>query len=97
MQVTFVASHHQEMNRITKRRWQTIHQLAFAFLNKANKVQMAFFNFGLEHAWKMVAAPPIQTLLLHKWPASPANVSLKGSQEFKFFGLRSALFKSPLE
>lgn len=56
------------MNGFTKRTCQTIHELAFILLNEA-KVQMAFFDFALDYAQKILAVPPIWTLLLNNQPS----------------------------
>ena len=50
--VTLEAPKHQEMNGVCEQTWQSLQNLAFAFMNNAC-VGEEFGDLALEHAWKV--------------------------------------------
>ena len=70
IKITFAAPQHQEMNGICERSWQSIRNIAFAFLVHA-RVGYEYLTFALEHAWKVHACLPIKNVSLNGTPISP--------------------------
>jgi hypothetical protein len=62
IRLSLAAPHHQEMNGIVERTWQSIRNIAFAFMNHA-RVSDHFGDMALEHAWKIFALLPIKDLV----------------------------------
>ena len=60
--VTLAAPKHQEMNGICERTWQSLRNLAFAFMNHA-RVCDEFGDMAFEHSWKVFSVLPIKGLL----------------------------------
>jgi hypothetical protein len=59
--VSLAAPKHQEMNGLCERTWQSIHNLAFSFMNYT-RVGEEFGSMALEHTWKVFAVLPIKGL-----------------------------------
>lgn len=62
MQGTFAAPRHQEQNGICERAWQSIRNIAFKTMAHAH-VGDEFYDFAIEHAWKVFNMLPIRDLL----------------------------------
>jgi hypothetical protein len=67
---TFAAPRHQEQNGICERAWQTIREIAFKMMVHAH-VPDEFYDFALEHAWKIFNCLPIRDLQLNGKPCTP--------------------------
>jgi hypothetical protein len=61
IKVLLAAPKHQEMNGLCERTWQSLRQLAFAFMNYA-RVREDFGDMSFEHAWKVFSVLPIKEL-----------------------------------
>ena len=70
IKVTLAAPKHQEMNGLCERTWQTIRNIAFAFMSHA-RVSMDFFDCALEHAWKVYNVLPVKGLCQNGLPTTP--------------------------
>ena len=67
---TFAAPRHQEQNGICERAWQSVREIAFKMMVHAH-VPDEFFDFALEHAWKIFNCLPIRDLQLDGKPCTP--------------------------
>jgi hypothetical protein len=67
---TFAAPRHQNQNGICERAWQSIREIAFKMMVHAN-VPDEFYDFALEHAWKIFNCLPIRDLQLDGKPCTP--------------------------
>jgi hypothetical protein len=61
MKVTLAAPKHQEMNGLCERTWQSLHQLAFSFMNYC-RFSEEFGDMAFEHAWKVFSVLPLKLL-----------------------------------
>jgi hypothetical protein len=61
VRITYAAPRHQEQNRVCESSWRNVRNLAFAYMNDA-QVDMSFFPFALQHAWKAYATLPHSAL-----------------------------------
>ena len=78
---SFAAPRHQEMNGLAERSWRSIRDLAFAMMNHAH-VGDEFFDFALDHAWKVYNCLPVRGLSHHGQPATPFEM---------FYGVKPSL------
>jgi hypothetical protein len=67
---TFAAPRHQAQNGICERAWQSIREIAFKMMVHAH-VPDKFYDFALEHAWKVFNCLPIRDLELNGKPCTP--------------------------
>ncbi len=67
---TFAAPRHQAQNGICERAWQSIREIAFKMMVHAH-VPDEFYDFALEHAWKVFCCLPIRDLQLNGKPCTP--------------------------
>ena len=70
IKITFAAPCHQEINGICEQSWQSIRDIAFAFMVHA-RVGYEYLTFALEHAWKVHACLPIKNVLTENNLTSP--------------------------
>jgi transposase InsO family protein len=67
---TFAAPCHQNQNGTCVRAWQSIREIAFKMMVHAH-VPDEFYDFALEHAWKIFNCLPIRDLQLDGKPCTP--------------------------
>ena len=56
---TFAAPCHQEQSGICERAWQPVREIAFKMMVNAPHVPDEFFDFALDHRWKVFNCLPI--------------------------------------
>jgi transposase InsO family protein len=61
IQLSFAAPRHQEQNGICESNWRHVRDLAFALMNQA-QVDMTFFHYALQHAYKVHSVLPHRAL-----------------------------------
>jgi hypothetical protein len=67
---TFAAPRHQAQNGICERAWQSMREIAFKMIVHAHAPD-EFYDFALEHAWKVFNCLPICDLQLDGKPCAP--------------------------
>jgi hypothetical protein len=67
---TFAAPRHQAQNGTCERTWQSTREIAFKMMVHAH-VPDEFYDFALEHAWKIFSCLPIHDLELEGKPCTP--------------------------
>jgi hypothetical protein len=67
---TFAAPRHQNQNGICERAWQSMREIAFKMMVHAH-VPDEFYDFTLEHAWKIFNCLPIRDPQLNGKPCTP--------------------------
>jgi hypothetical protein len=67
---TFAAPRHQAQNGTCERAWQSIREIAFKMMVHAHAPD-EFYDFALEHAWKVFSCLPIRDLKLDGKPCAP--------------------------
>ena len=70
IRLSHAAPRHQEMNGLAERNWQSIRELAFSMMVHAH-VGDEFYDFALNHAWKVFNCLPVRTLEIDGRPATP--------------------------
>ena len=81
--LSHAAPRHQEMNGLAERSWKSIRELAFSMMVHAH-VGDEFYDFALDHAWKVYNCLPIKGLEKDEVPATPYEM---------FFGSKPSLDK----
>ena len=79
--LTHASPRHQEMNGLTERTWQKIREIAFSMMVHAH-VGDEFYEFSLDHAWKIFNCLPIRGLELDGRPTTPFEM---------FYGVKTCL------
>ena len=90
------APRHQEMNGLAERTWQSLRELAFSMMTHA-QVGDEFYNYALQHAWKVFNCLPVRGLEIEGRPATPLECSLVTSPVCPSSRCYSAQLLSTLE
>ena len=69
------APRHQEMNGLAERTWQSLRELAFSMMVHA-QVGDEFYDYALQHSWKVFNCLPIRGQRIKGRPATPFEMFL---------------------
>ena len=84
------APRHQEMNGLAERTWQSLRELAFSMMRHA-QVGDEFYDYALQHAWKVFNCLPVRGLEIEGRPATPFEMFIGDKpclSKFKVFSVQ---------